>query len=197
MSLDEEKKKAIIAAQRQPLVSVTRNPTTSASRAPEELNDFLLSPHNAMAEGRRTDTSSLNGVTAILPYQLSREPHVVLDCPVCSHGNLSCCPNKMPAKKKAKGDKKGDKKAKDGPAAPAQSLEELDKPISDTTKEFYLIQVRDLEGKLERYKEKCDTLQVKYDGLSKSHSQSIKDRDDIIALLKKDLQTESDRYAYS
>lgn len=101
----------------------------------------------------------------------------------------------MPAKKKKanKGDKKGDKKAKDGPAAPQKSLEELDPPISDTTKEFYLIQVRDLEAKLERYKVKCDELQVKYDGLSKSHSQIVKDRDDIIALLKKDLQTESDR----
>ena len=99
----------------------------------------------------------------------------------------------MPAKKKK--DKKGDKKAKDGPVAPQKSLEELDKPISDTTKEFYLVQVRDLEDKLERYKDKCDALQAKYDGLSKSHSQSIKDRDDIIALLKKDLQTESDRYA--
>lgn len=99
----------------------------------------------------------------------------------------------MPAKKK-KGDKKGDKKAKDGPAAPEKSLEELDPPISDTTKEFYLIQVRDLEAKLDKYKVKCDEVQAKYDSLSKTHSQSVKDRDDIITLLKKDLQSESDRY---
>ena len=194
MSLDEEKKKAIIAAQRHPLVSVTRNPTTSASRAPEELSDFLLSPHNAIADGKRTETSNLKGDTAIV-YQVSRVTHVTL-LVLCSHGNILCCSSyifaKMPAKKK-KGDKKGDKKAKDGPAAPEKSLEELDPPISDTTKEFYLIQVRDLEAKLEKYKVKCDELQAKYDGLSKTHSQSVKDRDDIIALLKKDLQSESDR----
>ena len=98
----------------------------------------------------------------------------------------------MPAKKK-KGEKKGDKKAKDGAAVPEKTLEELDPPISDSTKEFYLIQVRDLEAKLDRYKVKCDELQVKYDSLSKSHSQMVKDRDDIIVLLKKDLQTETDR----
>ena len=80
MSLDEEKKKAIIAAQRQPLVRVTRNPTTRASRAPEELNDFFLNPHTAIAEGRRMDTISLKGVTAIV-YQVSRESHVVSDSP--------------------------------------------------------------------------------------------------------------------
>ena len=103
--------------------------------------------------------------------------------------------NKMPAKKKkaGKGDKK-DKKGKDGLAPPQKSLEELEKPISDSTKEYYLVQIKDVEEKLERYRTKCDELQVKYDDLSKFHSQAIKDREDVIALLKKDLENENDRY---
>ena len=100
----------------------------------------------------------------------------------------------MPAKKKGgKKDDKKDKKGKDGPVPPQKSLEELEKPISDNTKEFYLLQITDLEDKLGRYRTKCDELQVKYDDLSKSHSQAIKDREDIIALLKKDLESENDR----
>lgn len=67
VSLDEEKKKAIIAAQRHPLMSVTRKPIDSASRAPEGLSDLLLSPHNDIAEGKRTETSSLKGETSIVP----------------------------------------------------------------------------------------------------------------------------------
>lgn len=100
----------------------------------------------------------------------------------------------MPAKKKkaGKGDKK-DKKGKDGLAPPQKSLEELEKPISDSTKEYYLVQIKDVEEKLERYRTKCDELQVKYDDLSKFHSQAIKDREDVIALLKKDLENENDR----
>ena len=97
----------------------------------------------------------------------------------------------MPAKKK-KGDK-AEKKGKKAEGPPIKAPEEIEKPISDSTKEFYFIQIKDLEEKLTKYREKCDKLQVQYGDLSKTHGQAIKDRDDIIALLKEDLKLENQK----
>ena len=88
--------------------------------------------------------------------------------------------------KKGKGKKKGGKgkgKADDGPEPPKVSAEE--KPLDELSRQFYAIQVQDLESRVGRYQERCATLQVRNDELQKRLSQQEDDQGQVIQFLKK------------
>ncbi|XP_069465241.1 cilia- and flagella-associated protein 157 [Ambystoma mexicanum] len=94
----------------------------------------------------------------------------------------------MPPKKKGK--KKGDGgSAKGKPAAADQPVVE---PMSEVTKEFYLIQIRDLEGQLARYQRRWDELQVKEETFQTQLDQVSLDKKEIVAFLKRTLDQRVD-----
>lgn len=91
-------------------------------------------------------------------------------------------------KKKGKGKGKGKQKGAKAPPPPKQTVEE---PLDASSKEFYLIQIRDLEGRLVRYQAKCDKLQSSNEALEKQLQQQLEDQESIITLLKKKIQEQS------
>ncbi|XP_003385936.1 PREDICTED: cilia- and flagella-associated protein 157-like [Amphimedon queenslandica] len=99
----------------------------------------------------------------------------------------------MPPKKKG-GKKKGGKEkgAKKEPPPPNKIEEE---PLSELSKEFYLIQIRDLEERVARYQLKCDHLQTTNETLQKKLTQQLEDQEHIIALLNKKIQEQTEQFA--
>ncbi|KAI8514481.1 hypothetical protein Bbelb_070720 [Branchiostoma belcheri] len=102
----------------------------------------------------------------------------------------------MPPKKKGKG-KKGKKSAKGSakgsksgskPASAGQQLNEL-------SKEFFLIQIRDLENRLGRYQTKCDELDISNDEFKSQYEQMSEDKKEIVSFLKKTLEQRNDEIA--
>ena len=88
--------------------------------------------------------------------------------------------------KKGKGKKKGGKgkgKADDGPEPPKVSAEEP--PLNELSRQFYVIQIQDLESRVGRYQERCATLQVQNEELQKKLSQQEDDQGQVIQFLKK------------
>ena len=88
--------------------------------------------------------------------------------------------------KKGKGKKKGGKgkeKKDDGPPPPKVSAEE--EPLNELSRQFYLIQIKDLEGRVGRYQERCATLQVSNDELQAKLGQQEEDQGQVIQFLKK------------
>lgn len=104
----------------------------------------------------------------------------------------------MPGKKSGKkGDKKGGKKADEtkGPPPPEKPLSEYEKPISELTKQFYVIQIKDLEERVARYQQKSDELQLQNEDLQKTLQQQVEIQKDIVLGLRRDLQGQTDKYA--
>ena len=99
----------------------------------------------------------------------------------------------MPPKKKGKGKGKGKGKKDKGAKAPPPP-KPIEDPIDDSTREFYLIQIRDLEGRLVRYQAKCDKLQASNDEMEKQLQQQLEDQESIMTLLKKKIQDQSSQY---
>ena len=99
----------------------------------------------------------------------------------------------MPPKKKGKGKGKGKGKKDKGAKAPPPP-KAIEEPIDDSTREFYLIQIRDLEGRLVRYQAKCDKLQANNDEMEKQLQQQLEDQESIMTLLKKKIQDQSTLY---
>lgn len=99
----------------------------------------------------------------------------------------------MPKKGKGKGKKKGkgDKKKDAGPAPPAKLEEE---PLNELSKQFYLIQISDLEERLGRYQVKCDHLQLQNDGLQLKLKQQLDDQEQMITFLKRKSQEQAEQY---
>ena len=63
-----------------------------------------------------------------------------------------------PKKKKAGGGKKsGGKKKSAGSTKPGVNIEDV---FNEVSKEFYLVQIKDLEQKIARFQEKCDRLEL-------------------------------------
>ena len=91
-------------------------------------------------------------------------------------------------KKKGKGKGKGKEKGAKAPPPPKQQLEE---PLDTSSKEFYLIQIRDLEDRIQRYQAKCDKLQANNESLEKQLQQQLEDQESIVTLLKKKIQEQS------
>ena len=84
--------------------------------------------------------------------------------------------------KTGKGKKKGGKKD-DGPPPPKVSAEE--EPLNELSRQFYTIQIQDLEVRVGRYQERCAALQVSNDELQKRLGQQEEDQGQVIQYLKK------------
>ena len=104
----------------------------------------------------------------------------------------------MPGKKSGKkGDKKGGKKADEakGPPPPEKPLSDYEKPINEMTKQFYIIQIKDLEERVARYQTKSDKLSLENEDLQKTLQQQVEIQKDIVSGLRRDLQGQTDKYA--
>ncbi|XP_033892598.2 cilia- and flagella-associated protein 157-like isoform X2 [Acipenser ruthenus] len=102
----------------------------------------------------------------------------------------------MPPKKKGKSAEKGEKKdrgkVKGGTPAGEKKIEQ---PLTELEKEFYLIQIRDLEERLERYQHKCDELEVREKDFSSEFDRLTKDKKEIVSFLKRSLDQRADELA--
>nr|XP_015222039.1 PREDICTED: uncharacterized protein C9orf117 homolog [Lepisosteus oculatus] len=99
----------------------------------------------------------------------------------------------MPPKKKGKkSGEQASKKEKDGHGPGAGSLEE---PLSELSKEFYRVQIRDLEDRLERYQRKCDELEVREKDFGSRYERLAKDKREIVSFLKRTLDQRADELA--
>ena len=104
----------------------------------------------------------------------------------------------MPGKKSGKkGDKMGGKKADEakGPPPPEKPLSDYEKPISEMTKQFYIIQIKDLEERVARYQAKSDKLSLENEDLQRTLQQQVEIQKDIVSGLRRDLQGQTNSYA--
>jgi len=99
----------------------------------------------------------------------------------------------MPPKKKKSG-KKGKKGKKSGKAS-ASGGGGKSEHLSELSKEFYLIQIRDLENRLGRYQKKCDELTVKNGQFREQYDQMATDKKEIVSFLKQSLEQRGDEIA--
>ncbi|XP_032220139.1 cilia- and flagella-associated protein 157 isoform X2 [Nematostella vectensis] len=101
----------------------------------------------------------------------------------------------MPPKKKGKksgkkGKKSGRKSAKkSASAAPSTEM------LTELSKEFFLIQIRDLEERLSRYQKKCDELELGNHDYKSQYEQQTTDKKEIVSFLKKQLEQRADEIA--
>ncbi|XP_048045262.1 cilia- and flagella-associated protein 157 [Megalobrama amblycephala] len=93
----------------------------------------------------------------------------------------------MPPKKNGKGS--GDFSNKKESIEPEQKNDE---ELTESDKNFYRAQIRDLEERLERYQHKCDELEVKEKDLSSKIDNVEKEKKDIILYLKGTLAQKED-----
>ncbi|KAJ8300128.1 hypothetical protein KUTeg_021647 [Tegillarca granosa] len=91
----------------------------------------------------------------------------------------------MPPKKKKSG-KKGKKSAKkSGRGSPSKSMSDQ---LNELSKEYYIIQIRDLENRLARYQKKCDELEVRNSQFQGKFDQMSKDIKDNEKFYKREIQ---------
>ncbi|XP_020649088.3 cilia- and flagella-associated protein 157 [Pogona vitticeps] len=84
--------------------------------------------------------------------------------------------------------KKAGRKKDEAPKEP-----EIDEAVvPEHSREFYLIQIRDLEGRLARYQKKWDELQVNEDLFRAEYEKMVSDSKEIVAFLKKTLNQRVD-----
>ncbi|XP_026545404.1 cilia- and flagella-associated protein 157 [Notechis scutatus] len=67
--------------------------------------------------------------------------------------------------------------------------------VPEHSREFYLIQIRDLEGRLARYQQKWDQLQVSEELFRNEYEKMLTDNKEIVAFLKKTLNQRVDEIA--
>ncbi|XP_040818689.1 cilia- and flagella-associated protein 157 [Ochotona curzoniae] len=98
-----------------------------------------------------------------------------------------------PKKKVGKGVKEPEgKKKKGGKKDATVSLKPVETPLSEETREFFLIQIRDLEDRLARYQRKWDELAVQ-DKLSRQEFEQLANsKKEIVAFLKRTLSQRVD-----
>ena len=97
-------------------------------------------------------------------------------------------------KKKKDGKKKGGKK-KSGKTSDKSANGRLEDVFNELSKEFYLLQIRDLETKIARYQDKCDTLELRNKDVEYKFEQQAVDKKEIVSFLKKQLEQRSDEIA--
>ncbi|XP_072176647.1 cilia- and flagella-associated protein 157-like [Diadema setosum] len=101
----------------------------------------------------------------------------------------------MPPKKKG-GKKKGKKSGKKSGKRSARASSAPDgQNLSEVGKEYFLIQIRDLERRLARYQRKCDELEVANGEFRSRYDQMGTDKKEIVAFLKKQLEQRQDEIA--
>ncbi|XP_066922675.1 cilia- and flagella-associated protein 157-like [Clytia hemisphaerica] len=96
--------------------------------------------------------------------------------------------------KKKKGGKKSGKNKSATKSAKSNSVT-VDKIFDELSREFYLVQIRDLELKISRYQTKCDELDLRNKDLEKQFDQQASDKKEIVSFLKKQLEQRSDEIA--
>lgn len=67
--------------------------------------------------------------------------------------------------------------------------------VSDLTREFYLIQIRDLEARLARYQKKCDEIELRNAEFKDNFDEQALDKKEIVSFLKKQLEQRADDIA--
>ncbi|XP_044124396.1 cilia- and flagella-associated protein 157 [Bufo gargarizans] len=90
-----------------------------------------------------------------------------------------------PKKKKGKGSAKKDKPVEKPKA----------EPVSEESKEYYQLQIRDLEGRLERYQKKWDEICAKENFFQAQFDQLSSDKKEIVSFLKRTLNQRLDEIA--
>ncbi|XP_040260754.1 cilia- and flagella-associated protein 157 [Bufo bufo] len=90
-----------------------------------------------------------------------------------------------PKKKKGKGSAKKDK--------PVEKPKT--EPVSEESKEYYQLQIRDLEGRLERYQKKWDEICAKENFFQAQFDQLSSDKKEIVSFLKRTLNQRLDEIA--
>ena len=96
----------------------------------------------------------------------------------------------MPPKKKKGGKKSGKKKsASKTSSKPGMSIDDV---FNEVSKEFYLVQIRDLEQKITRYQDKCDKLELQNKEVQENFDQQAADKREIVSFLKKQLELKCD-----
>uniref|UniRef100_A0A671MAZ0 Cilia- and flagella-associated protein 157 n=1 Tax=Sinocyclocheilus anshuiensis TaxID=1608454 RepID=A0A671MAZ0_9TELE len=93
----------------------------------------------------------------------------------------------MPPKKNGKGT--GDKSIKKESMNPEQKNDE---ELTESDKNFYRAQIRDLEERMERYQQKCDELDVQEKDLYSKINNVEKEKKDIVLYLKRTLAQKED-----
>ncbi|XP_063688827.1 cilia- and flagella-associated protein 157-like [Bolinopsis microptera] len=101
----------------------------------------------------------------------------------------------MPPKKKGKKSGKGKKGGKKGKKSGTEENGPKKETITELQKEFYIIQINDLEKRLDRYQSKCDQLEIESKDLQKNYEKQTQDKKEIVAFLKKKLEQMGDEVA--
>ncbi|MBW00796.1 hypothetical protein ESR_02291, partial [Eschrichtius robustus] len=98
-----------------------------------------------------------------------------------------------PKKKAGKGPKEPEvKKKKGGKKDPSPANKPMETPISEEIREFYHIQIRDLEDRLARYQQKWDELAVQEKLFRQEFEQLANNKKEIVAFLKHTLNQRVD-----
>ncbi|XP_029059145.1 cilia- and flagella-associated protein 157 [Monodon monoceros] len=98
-----------------------------------------------------------------------------------------------PKKKAGKGAKEPEvKKKKGGKKDPSLANKPMEMPISEEIREFYHIQIRDLEDRLARYQQKWDELAVQEKLFRQEFEQLANNKKEIVAFLKRTLNQRVD-----
>ncbi|KAG5840943.1 hypothetical protein ANANG_G00194260 [Anguilla anguilla] len=93
----------------------------------------------------------------------------------------------MASKMKEKKNIDGKKKQERG-----RSRETSEDPQTELNREYYIIQISDLESQVKKYKQKCDELEVKQKDFSYQYSNLEKEKKDIVLYLKQTLTQKKD-----
>ncbi|XP_043913945.1 cilia- and flagella-associated protein 157-like [Protopterus annectens] len=99
----------------------------------------------------------------------------------------------MPPKKKK--DKSEVSSSKKTVKASGKDAAGQDEPLSELSKEYYLVQIRDLESRLTRYQQRCDELTLRKDQYEKQYDQLLTEKKEIVAFLKRSLDQRIDDLA--
>lgn len=97
----------------------------------------------------------------------------------------------MPPKKK----KSGKKGKKSGKKSGRQTPKFQGEPVNETTKEFFMVQIRDLENRLIRYQHKCDELEVANGQFNEKFAQNETEKRDVVAFWKRQVESKTDEIA--
>lgn len=67
--------------------------------------------------------------------------------------------------------------------------------MSELSKEYFLVQIHDLEERLARYQKKCDELEIGNNGFKSQYEQQVNDKKEIVSFLKKQLEQRGEELA--
>uniref|UniRef100_A0A2K6G1K4 Cilia- and flagella-associated protein 157 n=1 Tax=Propithecus coquereli TaxID=379532 RepID=A0A2K6G1K4_PROCO len=97
-----------------------------------------------------------------------------------------------PKKKASKGGKEPEVKKKGGKKEAGVILKPVETPLAEETREFYHIQIRDLEDRVARYQRKWDELAVQEKLFRQEFDQLANSKKEIVAFLKRTLNQRVD-----